>query len=470
MAAPVMQRSTSLFTTYDIIALICANIKKSDLACLLTVSHDFFCCAAPRIWKRVYNVQRLLDLIPTEHRDAKNSTQSMDLSEGKAWLARFNIYAPFVKELGLWPSYEGEPIWYSLSNAVPHRPLLPDLRKLILDMPSRNNRLPHRFGSPEDLACANGFISPSLVDIRLLSGHSPWLYPDTASQLLKNIVDIAPELKTLHIDVQIDVGSIDATFHTIIQFQNLRALKCTSMMVDCEKLQLLGSLPRLESLQVVSPHFSDRGDAPPGDWALPARSFPMLRHLSAHELPDSMIVQFWCLTSLVQSLVSVSVEFQSGPSSSEIICNICRCSVEMQELSLDLNQLDGREVPVAVIDHIRKLPLRRLRIAGSGIDDLTPLISSMANLEYLDIDYASLSICNIILIAKYMPKLRFLGSSFLCLDWSRGDVKPHSVTPSPSTLCLVAGFDFREITVRRNIAIEELLDVMAQYAPNSSKF
>ncbi|KAG8740107.1 hypothetical protein FRC10_004736 [Ceratobasidium sp. 414] len=459
-------------------------VKKSDLARLLTVSRVFFRCAVPHIWRQIPDAQPLLDLIPTGHCNAKQSTQSTDLQD-KSWLSRFEFYAPFVKELCLQPALheqKQEPNWHALSNVVSRHPLLPSLCKLILGVPSERYCSPRSFGSPEDLACANAFISPSLVDIRLPSEYSLWLDPDTASQLLKDIVDTAPELKVLHIYVYPNMGNVDPAFRTVTRFQNLRALKCTSVMVDCEKLRLLGTLPQLESLQIVSPgdgYVSDDEDEDPlGDWVLPARSFPMLRHLSAYELPASMVVQFWRLTSLVQLLVSVNVKFQSELSNEGIICNICKSSPQTQELSLDFSNIYYPGISTAFIDHFRKLPLQRLRMTGSYfIEELTPLIPSMTNLEYLDIGDTDLAVEDLIPIAKYMPWLRFLSASDLDLNGSGWpwEVEPNSVTPSLSMLCLVAKFRLSErfkdwSIIEGSNSMEEYLDTIAQYVPKLSNF
>ncbi|KAG8734930.1 hypothetical protein FRC10_011205 [Ceratobasidium sp. 414] len=393
-----------------------------------------------------------------------------DLQEDKPWLSRFDFYAPFVKELHLQPAFlRDELSWHSLANAVQRHPLLPHLSKLVLDAPD-SCYWETSFGSPEDLACIGAFLCPSLVDIRLPKDFFLWLDPDIASQLLE---DTALELRVLHIYVRGDMGSIEADFRTITRFQNLRVLKCTNRMIDCEKLRLLGTLPRLESLQIVSPEDGYPPDGEdnvrPGDWVLPVHSFPMLRHLSTDKLPASRIIRLWRLTSLVQPLVSVSVNFQYGPSST-IIRNICEGSPQAQELSLYLGKLRDQEEALAVIEHVRKLPLQRLIIRGLGVNELTPLIPPMANLEYLGIGDTDLSIQGLVSIAKLMPKLRFLSSTYLGLGWPWGwwDVEPHLVTPSPSTLCLVAAFRISERSerwsgIKENKTVEDYLETIAQY-------
>ncbi|KAG8721023.1 hypothetical protein FRC08_016333 [Ceratobasidium sp. 394] len=239
-----MQRppSKNLVFSHDIIVMICAYINDSDLASLRTVSRGFFRCVVPRIWRQLPDAQPLLDLIPIEYRDVQNSAQLTDPPGDESWLSRFDIYAPSVKELRIRPSLNKKvPNWHSLSNAVSRRPLLPNLCQLILDVPSEQKYLSYNFGSPDDLTCASAFFCPSLVDIRLPHGLSSWLTPSTASQLLKNIVGTAPELEVLHIYIHVDMGNIDTAFHTIADFRNLRTLKCTTVIADCEKLQLLGT-------------------------------------------------------------------------------------------------------------------------------------------------------------------------------------------------------------------------------------
>ncbi|KAG9083209.1 hypothetical protein FS749_006228 [Ceratobasidium sp. UAMH 11750] len=460
--------------TYDIIALICANIKVSDLASLLTISRVFFRCATPYIWRRLPDAQPLLDLIPTEHHDAESPTYSADLLEDKSRLSRFGFYAPFVKQLCLRPSLDDkEPNWHSLRSTVLRRPLLPNLCQLILDVSDERKEWAYSFGTPGDLEGVKAFISPSLLDIRLPSGHSSWLGPHTTSHLLKDFMNTVPELKVLHIYVHAYLGNVGAAFHTVTRFQNLRILKCTTAMVDCEKLQLLGTLPQLESLQIVSPWDGDEDEDDENedaldDWVLPAHSFSTLRHLSACGLPGFMIDQFWRLSPLVQSLVSVSVKFRSKWWLSELICDICEGSPRLQELSLDLCCLDDPEVSASAVNRVRHLPLRRLRIIGFHINELTPHISDLADLEYLEVDYVRITIREFIWIAKHMPKLRCLSLGNFSIDSSwKVEWWGHLVIPSPSTLCLVSTFYLSERFTfwkmdKKSSTMEEYLDAIAQ--------
>ncbi|KAF8598803.1 hypothetical protein BDV93DRAFT_560958 [Ceratobasidium sp. AG-I] len=53
-----------IFELPEIFELICSFVEKTDLVKLLTVSRQFFYCAAPLIWKAVLGVEMLLDLLP----------------------------------------------------------------------------------------------------------------------------------------------------------------------------------------------------------------------------------------------------------------------------------------------------------------------------------------------------------------------------------------------------------------------
>ncbi|KAG9096681.1 hypothetical protein FS749_007977 [Ceratobasidium sp. UAMH 11750] len=464
-----------MLATHDIIVMICDNLEGREIINLLTVSHDFFHCVVRHIWRRLPDARPLLDLIPPRHCDVKRSTQSTDIQADNLRLSRFDFYARFVKELRLQPSLLGRKSnWHSLSNAVSRRPLLPNLCQLILDLPGNYISWRYCFKSPEDLTCIGAFLCPSLVDIRLPSGLHLWLGPNTASQLLESIADTAPELKLLHIYVESDANNIDAVPRTIIRLQSLRVLKCTSIMVDCEKLQLLGTLPQLESLQIVSSpndYLSDDEDEIPlDDWVLPSQTFPMLRHLAAHNLPASMIVQLWRLTPLSRALVSISVRFLAdsrldGLFLDEIICGICKSSPQAQELSIDLGELDEGEVSAEVVGHIQELPLQRLRIVGSYTDELVHLIPFMANLVYLDVDSMALTFGDLVLIAECIPKLRFLSSNIILNQWPELS-HPCSVIPSPSMLCLVTEFtfsqDFEEGDFESGRTMEDYLGAMSR--------
>jgi hypothetical protein len=52
------------FAISDIISLICGLMEVKDLVNLLTVSRNFFHCAAPHVWRDISNAWKLFDLLP----------------------------------------------------------------------------------------------------------------------------------------------------------------------------------------------------------------------------------------------------------------------------------------------------------------------------------------------------------------------------------------------------------------------
>jgi hypothetical protein len=271
-------------------------------------------------------------------------------------------------------------------------------------------------------------LCPTLSDIRIAWDFDVlWINPVQATRLLVEMARICPNLNKLRIHVEEsqyrdDLRSLGPyspvnPLIPIPQFLNLRVLSTNSMVLDLDVLQLLGCLPRLECLKVYSGvDYDNVSIAGP---ELPPRSFPSLRHLEMNQVIGTVLSTLWRIAPLVQNLVSVAVNFcdASNESINRLICTICQGSLLLTDFKLNFGHVsDYVNLAITTIDHFRQLPLEHVRIL-SGYADCQHLASVLPNVECLWIDALIVRHQDLVLIPKYMPKLRYLAVRLDLEDW-----------------------------------------------------
>lgn len=216
------------------------------------------------------------------------------------------------------------------------------------------------------------FLCPALSDIRTVWTWNQWMNPFEARDLMLQMVGTCPNLTKLNIligntrypDNLLPFGPYSPARHfaPIIQFRDLWVLHSSSVVLNPEILQLLGNLPRLESLAAYSLGANDDGMEDDkiliADLVLSKDSFPLLRHLGIDCVPGTVVSKLWNTPPLVHSLVSVSIQFMPDETElpSNLICTICKGSPHLTDLELDL--VKSRETELSsVVKHLRRLPL-----------------------------------------------------------------------------------------------------------------
>lgn len=53
-----------VFDTTELLKVICGSMENRSLASLLTISRNFFHCAAPLVWKDITGLSKLMGLLP----------------------------------------------------------------------------------------------------------------------------------------------------------------------------------------------------------------------------------------------------------------------------------------------------------------------------------------------------------------------------------------------------------------------
>ncbi|KAF8593327.1 hypothetical protein BDV93DRAFT_529918 [Ceratobasidium sp. AG-I] len=408
---------------------------------LLTVSRKSFYGAAPLIWKEVLGVEKLLDLLPR-----LDVNELMEIGHkhpqpcNQDELARFAIYAPFVQKLESNTETEtGSLGWELLISRVPARPLLPNLRVLAISSQRRGER------NYRIIEYVDAFLCPTLSAICTTQGYNMWMNPFKARDLLVRMMAICPGLTKLSV-LPGNSRLLDSLpllspyspanlFAPISQFHDLRVLHGSSAILNSDVLQLLGSLPSLESLGAYSP-FTDYemdDEILIANLALPDHSFPALRRLEISCVPGAVLSKLWQTPPLVQNLTSVKLQYMNDreESPSHSFCTIFQGSPHMMEVDLDLTQVGEIELSSEIAEHLRQLPLLRVQIR-EGEADVQFLALALPNMEYLNIENMRIDFDDLALIAQQMPKLQYLHVGLML--WSfpdEPDLPRDSSSPSP---------------------------------------
>ncbi|KAG8770692.1 hypothetical protein FRC12_004098 [Ceratobasidium sp. 428] len=460
-----------IFSVSDILALICGYLEFQDLVNLLAIS-------------RPQPLMGLLPVNPDEVSEQLGNPGQLDQQS----LLRFDLYASLVRKITVDPTEEGTKLaWHFLLRRVPRRPLLPGLRRLALGVGCGQ-----RYEPLEALMCTLALLCPPLVEICGTPYYDAWIEPPLVSLLLQGLVHTAPDMERLRLLAlsQKQIPYIKSSlFSNLAALRSLRTLHCSTAMIDSSVMLLLGTLPELKSLQINAPAAPDGLDDPErdngdpeddlslDDLILPPHSFPSLRHLNLQFLPCGVVSQLWSSAPLVRQLISVHVRFHpddaaQGDSTTinGTICDICKGSPDTIELCLDGYDIQYIEISPAVIDCLKQLPLQRLQLLdiyylpeplGSST---SLLVTAIPNVEYLEVGQVNVSFDELVLIAKHLPKLRFLVAYVILTGWPYDLEDYESITSSPSVLHLGCGFMFSSQTEEEeDESMEDYVDLMAQH-------
>ncbi|KAF8607778.1 hypothetical protein BDV93DRAFT_603555 [Ceratobasidium sp. AG-I] len=444
----------------EIVELICIFTEKPYLVKLLTVSRHFFYCAAPLIWRDVAETSILLDLLPALCSD----DLGLELQPyNQAQLARFNIYAPFVQNIDSGTDDDWKVAnWLIVLEKVPIRPVLPNLRALGM----------HPWLSEQNTSWIvkyiEAFLCPNLSDIRM--GRNDWglnIYPDQGAHLLAEMARICPNLTKLCMHVEESQHFENLRFRDmytranplslVSQFLDLRVFSTSSVVLDPGVLQLLGRLPCLESLQVLSVMDNVTSIA---NIALSAGSFPSLQHLKLTRVSGLVMSTLWRTPPLVRNLVSVGVKFmlESHETVNRLICDICQGSPLITDLDLNFSNHFGFELSATAVDCFRQLPLERVRFEF-GRADCQHLVSALPNVQYLSMDSLAVRYEDLVLIPKAMPKLQYLFAHLVFTGWP-SDL-PHNYS-SPSPCHINSEFAFKEKTGLDKPNLDNYIGIVAR--------
>ncbi|CAE6439094.1 unnamed protein product [Rhizoctonia solani] len=303
----------------ELLTGIVHRLDAQDQRKLMLVSRDFFYFVGPIVWKRVPRIDFLMRLIKGAIVDSLTMILPrlfrykilITLSPNPD-LARYNVYAPWVREL----EFFGERILQEIENPsqllnlLDGRPLLPNLHRITVYsiIPITRN----------SINLVNMFMNPSLKEIRtilhkeeergVLRGF-PMRW-SLAPVFMKQIEKACPQIHTLEFYPEDDWGgssrSRDQCQSALSSFLNLRSFSSTTYILEYAAFGTLGELPLLESIAIRGSIYA--GPVLNKTLSVPATWFPSLKELRLYEVHHEDIQALWEQPTIVKKLVSALIQ------------------------------------------------------------------------------------------------------------------------------------------------------------------
>ncbi|KAF8593304.1 hypothetical protein BDV93DRAFT_612284 [Ceratobasidium sp. AG-I] len=370
----------SLFEVPELLALVCSHSSTAQCTRLARVSRSFFNTAVPFIWDKTVGAHNVLQLFPGTTVSRKkeegvapkyNYTIIMPVLEDINF-DRFNCYAPFIKQLEIYPSdSRNYPIrrWEVLSVLAKQTTMLPNLVQLTLT---------NTFGITSEDQCIwiRTFLSPSLHSIEVVLGPRaslddiPRIMKLAAVSLLQQIASNSPNLQHLALfpasypaDDPENAGynvieSWIPSFYDCLHTLRLRELVCSTGILSPEHIHILSSLLNLESLEVyyMEDDIASVRVSPP----------PALKRFVQRTALWSDFEKIWELDLFV-GLTSLDIFFEDDSPSDDfwptkLITLICNASPVLESLCIEFGDMG---FPVNTTTHLQPLaalPLRSVRL------------------------------------------------------------------------------------------------------------
>ncbi|KAG8737697.1 hypothetical protein FRC10_007921 [Ceratobasidium sp. 414] len=311
-------------------------------------------------------------------------------------LTRFNLYAPCVSRLEILPALHDNYLfsdWDKLNRYTKSAVLLPNLRTLVFEFARSRDETFVRWIIP--------FLSANVLSIYT---HSvDWTYEarlskSTAETLMKVVSRRCPAITELSF---FPIGSFPSSYRpdaddpdqsdTIhgawtkptYYFDHLKHAHClrnltTSLFIlDPDALLILGTLPKLEKLDLYCSYFDEDTDFYDTS-IIPDHAFPALRTLGLLFPHMSTVRYIWGTKPLVSRLTKVTIQLQGGdeiPGSGGLrpyIPKICARSPNIEDLIIDFDatQRQVHDIPQEMLQALVALPLRSLDLRHSLLKDL----------------------------------------------------------------------------------------------------
>ncbi|KAG8737572.1 hypothetical protein FRC10_008051 [Ceratobasidium sp. 414] len=375
----------------ELVHIVCGFLGEQDRVGLLYLSRCTYTAVLPIVWEKV-DFKLALCLIP---RMKVRRGQPDRLRSGYVFdfpnttdLTRFNIHSRFIRTLrtsgpyiinfpGGWPSSDSE---------TSSQPLLPNLERLVVNT----------FGTAEEdhVKWVPRLLHPGLLGFEMLSldlsnaegqyeEHS-WLDQDTSFDLIDQISRTCPRIEALHIFprglAQSRADSCVAAYDNISKLQHLRSFTFSGTVVHEKLLQVLGQLPRLETLTLCA-DWAEIWEYDQSSLNVPDDSFVSLRHLYLYGLDESAMSRVCKASPLFRNLVTAVIIFDDQDFDENMsdtirsvvaVMSLDRNSPHLQNLTIHPR---GNSRPFItswpVINAFKHMPLRRLNLGGTYFDSGT---------------------------------------------------------------------------------------------------
>ncbi|KAG8795720.1 hypothetical protein FRC12_010564 [Ceratobasidium sp. 428] len=443
----------------ELLWLICGFLDKKACAAWMRTSRRLFEISAPFLWEDV-DLKLVVLLIP-------GVTVAMDRWPGRSNvyeisestnLERFKVYRSFVKTAWTaWP-YKFLETW-SGANATRElpKPLLPNLQTLIIGT--------HGQVDGSYLDWIPRVLTPGLEELKLYSvvgedfeeyivnreTHA-WVDRSTYERLINAVQRICPTIKSLDI-LPTEKGGrwsdqcASSTACKVASLRNLRSLSFGCSGISQPFFQVLGQLPRLESLTFLNYFSPDLS----GPIFLSDGSFSALRHLTLRGVNLLIVEQISMFPQLFRRLISANITYEATAGDGDTNQYLCSayamkcfsygCS-HLTDLTILTHGASGWFNPFRLLfGSFKQMPLRRLKVCAINLNpkadesddedesmlkksdpELTwkELFAAVPYLEELHLHCQELELKELANFAEFLPELRLLSLPIIRFNKKEG--------------------------------------------------
>ncbi|KAF8595908.1 hypothetical protein BDV93DRAFT_611166 [Ceratobasidium sp. AG-I] len=413
-------QAARVFDIPELLKMIASFLRSGDAFHLALSSRAGFHAAVVQLWKSLRGTRRLFALLSGSS-VAKSGADGIvialpDLSTCD--FSRFNYYAALVRKIH-WHPLRNEIIsdWRSFIPYAYNRSLLPNLQHIEL---------------PPNLPFHTSLWCPTLCSSSLLAittGHAPrqssagW---DDASTVFGTLELRSPGLRALCL-FRISKFTDEPTllirpqnlelYERIACMKNLRLLSVSTTIFEAAALQLVGTLPRLDTLEI---HGLSPLPFPVLPIILPNSSFPKLRTLNISSLKIEEFKSIWGIDSLVAQLATVRLvicEHSDNVDTDSLLRQICASSPNITELSLRFLKQYSDELSTNIFLSLQQISIHDLATFGLYLPrpKITCSVFAVACplLKRLQIETCSVSVFDL----QYFAQLSELQQLSIGVDW-----------------------------------------------------
>ncbi|KAG8710755.1 hypothetical protein FRC08_016766 [Ceratobasidium sp. 394] len=371
-------------------------------------------------------------------------------------LTRFNLYAPCVSRLDILPALHDNYLfsdWNKLNRYTKSSVLLPNLRTLVFE-----------FARSRDETFVRWIVPFLSAQVRSIYTHSvDWTYEarlsmPTARTLIGMISRRCPAITDLSFfpvesthpsykpDPSDDPGPLTRGVHYSDHLKHahcLQTLTTSLFMLDPDALLILGSLPKLEKLDLYCSCFDENADFYNSE-VIPTHAFPSLRTLRLLFPHMSTVRYVWNIKPLVSRLTKVTIQLQGSdelPGSEGLrgyIPEICACSPKIEDLILDFDATQARvyDIPQEMLQALVVLPLRNLDLRHAVLKNLPQackVLQQCRTLRDLHIQDQTILYNDLLRFAQ-MPGLECVHAAIHWADMENLQKCRNMTPPRPSSI------------------------------------
>ncbi|KAG8733219.1 hypothetical protein FRC10_000343 [Ceratobasidium sp. 414] len=310
--AHMIPRSKDVAEIPEILTMIFNMLTIGQLVPVLRVNKLFFDCGAPLVWRTVWGLEVLLQLLTGNTLPVIDSTFDAPklnqlLVQDK--LPRFKLYCEMVRTLHTHCHFTRGYHWLNLDILLPHAPLLPHLKEVVVK--DRRDR-GHSKMLPTILALCCGSSYTVLRAGRSLGPSVPWVNPTDCVRVLATLATRIARMQ--HLDLFVTGRELPDGNHIELAAALRQMLSLKSLGLGCYSIcnTVLAAAGQIQGLQSLTLRFHHDSDVDMANLQIPDGSFTKLSILVIWGAWPSQLFHLFKLQPLISKIQSAVLDVFEG--------------------------------------------------------------------------------------------------------------------------------------------------------------